>query len=191
MSEHDQTHENLGNGNPGQERPIWYKPDGCIPYPVSFERKIFRTNTVALTVSHIAAFPNGFEITLTIAASPERKDFLRTFGMEQAKGRSESAGPPASLRIGVAFPDGNSATTADPYPPLDSDSDPPSSLIIEDGSAGANRLLNQRYWIWPLPPDGRVRLLIEWPAENLGPSVVDIEAEEIVKAARQAVDPWR
>ena len=47
-----------------------------------------------------------------------------------------------------------------------------------DRRFAARRSETAEWWVWPLPPSGRLELRFEWPAEALS-GVIDLSADEI------------
>ena len=46
------------------------------------------------------------------------------------------------------------------------------------------------YYVWPLPPDGPLRFVCEWPAYGIGESRVEMDAALILDASARAVRFW-
>jgi hypothetical protein len=55
------------------------------------------------------------------------------------------------------------------------------------GSAGA---WDTYYWLWPLPPPGRLLIVVEWPAKDTSEAAVEVAADPVLKAAARAVTLW-
>ena len=45
-------------------------------------------------------------------------------------------------------------------------------------------------WSWPLPPDGPLTFIAEWPALGVGETVVAVDAGELRHAALRAEVVW-
>ena len=55
---------------------------------------------------------------------------------------------------------------------------------------GGQGHLDWSYWVWPLPPAGLMTFACEWAAYRITETSKQIEAEPIVRAARQSIRLW-
>jgi hypothetical protein len=65
-------------------------------------------------------------------------------------------------------------------------------LVLRPTSGGGGRF--HRHWdfyLWPLPPRGRLTLVADWPAEGVPETYTELDAGEIRAAAARAVVIWR
>lgn len=67
---------------------------------------------------------------------------------------------------------------------------PEGPLILQRGGSGGDRRMDQRFWVWPLPPAGRLTLACEWPAYDIPLTTVDIEADPIIEAGGRSELVW-
>jgi hypothetical protein len=89
----------------------------------------------------------------------------------------------------VQFADGGKATNLHrPRPP--SDRPPAGPLLTPHGGSGSVGAWDTSYWLWPLPPPGRLLLVAEWPAQHISESAVEVVADPILAAAAGAVTLW-
>jgi hypothetical protein len=47
-----------------------------------------------------------------------------------------------------------------------------------------------RWWAWPLPPNGPLVFICQWPTLGTGETRVSIDAQLILDAARQSMRLW-
>jgi hypothetical protein len=50
--------------------------------------------------------------------------------------------------------------------------------------------MNPRYWLWPLPPPGPLRVSCEWPVAGIELASVEIDAAAIRAASTRARTLW-
>lgn len=65
-------------------------------------------------------------------------------------------------------------------------------LVLRPAFGGGGRF--HRHWefyLWPLPPRGRLTLVADWPAEGIPETYTELDAGEIRAAAARAVVVWR
>jgi hypothetical protein len=55
---------------------------------------------------------------------------------------------------------------------------------------GGERVWDQSYWVWPLPPDGPLTFVVEWPAHGVPLTQARVEAAMIRRAAAQDERLW-
>jgi hypothetical protein len=93
------------------------------------------------------------------------------------------------VRLGVQFADGGKATNLrHPRPP--SDQPPAGPLVTPHGGSGSAGAWDTYYWLWPLPPPGRLLIVAEWPAQHISETAVEVAADPILEAAAHAVTLW-
>jgi hypothetical protein len=46
------------------------------------------------------------------------------------------------------------------------------------------------YWLWPLPPQGPLRISCEWPFVGIALATVEIDGASLLAAAKQSEDLW-
>ena len=105
------------------------------------------------------------------------------------------------LRFGVEFADGRKATNVGMRLPPEgastllvsakSSGDKPASRVLwQRGGGGNGTRYSQTFWLWPLPPQGPLAFVCEWPAEEVEVSRAEIDATPILEAAARALIFW-
>src|SRR5215469_13415278 len=89
-------------------------------------------------------------------------------------------------QISLQFSDGRTVLSGRPH----GDSEPPGPILQPRGGGGTAHYQHSRWWAWPLPPAGPLRFICQWPTLATGQTRVDIDAQLILDAARQAVQLW-
>jgi hypothetical protein len=59
-------------------------------------------------------------------------------------------------------------------------------MLVQRGGGGSDAMWTQEFWISPLPPDGPVRFVCEWPAMSIPETSRSIPGARIRKAAEKA-----
>jgi hypothetical protein len=167
---------------PQRRRREWERPEAAIGGGAPGELLLARSDDAAIGVSSFRAFPNGFEMALTVLLRQEDP-----WGRGMMFHRMDEGGPPGEefLRFGVLFADGTSATNLggrhftpdEPAPPL----------LRQQGGGGGGRRFDFRYWVWPLPPAGPMTLVVEWPWKGIAETRAEIDTQPILDAAARAI----
>ena len=67
----------------------------------------------------------------------------------------------------------------------------PLGPIMTTRVAGASALSRDwRYWVSPLPPPGSLGFVCAWPAFGIAESRAELEAAQILAAARDNIELW-
>jgi hypothetical protein len=157
--------------------PEWLGPPANIlGVAVPVEAVIVNNGDLAMAVGGATAFPTGVAMSfLVFTRAPILDDpFIH---------RDEP-------RFGVGFADGRKATTLQ-WPSWRPGEDPPAEPVLARRSGGGGGL-NFRYglWLWPLPPEGPLELVVAWPAKGIEEARATIDAGPIRAAAARAVELW-
>ena len=164
-------------GSPSDELP------GLVPYPFA----LAATNAGALGVSAIAAYSRGFTVTLQAVAArrPGQRrlhDALHWFGAGEL--------PDDLIRFGIEFADGTKLTNIDALAFDESaETSPEAGIVLGDSSAG-DRDWQTEFWVWPLPPEGPLAFVCEWPAMGIPETRQEVDARLILDAAERARPLW-
>jgi hypothetical protein len=154
----------------------------------------------------VRAFPTGLAMSLGVRLRRPmvgRELHAEVFDgpYAHAAGSDWQAG---RLKWGFELADGRRATSVDPSPWLEQpDHDPtgpddPAAapwapdrpLLVGDGGGGGSRSVDRDYWLWPLPPAGRLRVVCQWPDQGVERTVHDLDAAPFLDAAARAVPVW-
>jgi hypothetical protein len=94
-----------------------------------------------------------------------------------------------TLRLGVMYADGRrTATTAGPPRPSD---DLAGRLVLTAGGGGGDvHSWRTSFWVYPLPPEGPVTLVVSWPDQGIPEARGELDGTAIRTAARRAVVLW-
>jgi hypothetical protein len=173
---------------------VWLgPPDNVLGVSVPVEPLLLaRTDAVAVSLGGFLAYPTGMEFTLAARRRllEEEDDwFGQQLHLRHRRGREV---PPAFLRFGVEFSDGRKATNVGGWHVrFDPREEPPDEpVLIDRGGGGGGTRFDQGYWLWPLPPPGRLGFVTEWPSEGVALTRVDVDAAAILEASARATTLW-
>ena len=50
--------------------------------------------------------------------------------------------------------------------------------------------MDRDFWLWPLPPAGRIRIVCQWLDQDIDLHVEDMQSEPFLEAANRARPLW-
>jgi hypothetical protein len=180
----------------GWRPPLWDRPSEAIMgAPVALAALLAKTERLAVAVGHFAAYPNGFTFHLTINGNPMTpRDPMRHGVM---------MGPPGMRRgprVGFEFADGSRAPEGGPLPfqgqlmrahaGRDDSGIPTTPVLMSLGGGGGTDGYAMRFWCFPLPPAGPMRVYLEWADADIAETMLTLDATAIVDAAPNAITLW-
>lgn len=184
-----------GRPRPPDRQPIWLgPPEDSFGVLVLLQLVLVRTADLAVAIPGATAYRTGFGFDLAIRRAAAKDDAFaldRTLHWLARKGSP----PPELLRVGVQFADGQKATSLDTwwdyFDPQSWTQAPPSGpVLLPSGGGGGERLRSQSYWVWPLPPDGPLAFVVEWPALGVPLTQAVVDGALIRQAAAQDERLW-
>jgi hypothetical protein len=165
--------------------PEWRSPpDNQLPVSLPLLLPLAQTDEFALWARGFSVYRNGLSFALNLVrrhplADPLTNPFLAgvhpgadgfRFGIEDAAGgKATNLDQPWRQRDG-----------ADPRPPV----------LCPHGGGGNLRHLTTRYWLWPLPPPGKLTFACAWQAAGIDETQTAIETEPIRAVAEEVVELW-
>jgi hypothetical protein len=176
-------------------QPPWLgPPDNVVGASVPLEPLLLvRTDKLAVSLGGLVAYPSGLEFTLIVRQRvvDEDDDWIHA-QMRLRHGRRGREVPPELLRFGVEFADGRKATNLGGwrarFEPHERPPDQP--ILVEHGGGGGGTRFDQDYWLWPLPPPGRLTFACEWPSEGVALTRVDVDTTAILDASTRSTTLW-
>lgn len=177
--------------------PAWFgPPDAVVGRAVALNLVIARSVKAAIWVSAVTVYPEGFEFDIEIRHRLSG-DFVDPFHFYVGRKRSRAEDlDPELLRVGIAFADGGKATTLDPGRPHPYTmreapvAKPEGPILSSRGSGGGGGRWQQGFWVWPLPPEGPLTFVCEWPAADIPESRGEIDSALVREASAQAPLLW-
>jgi hypothetical protein len=152
---------------------------------VPIELLLARTDTDAVLVTDLRAYPTGLEFALTGRPHPD-----------QLQQRRHDPDRPHSfayrdLWLELRFADSQTVSTDPRSWPRTFETEQPDPLFLYcHGRGGSERGWRSRHWLWGLPPPGPLAFVCVWPTGQLPASEVTIDAGLILEAAARAAPAW-
>lgn len=173
---------------PEPPQPEWIgPPDNILGAPVPVELLVARSPDAVVVARSVVAYPNGVSFVLDVRRRTG-KMWDDPLGMH-AGFRGAPEAQDTALRFGVGFSDGSKATV-DRLPRWAGADQARGPVLIGRGGGGGGTRWEMGYWLWPLPPDGPLAFVAEWPAEGILETRVEIDAGLLREAAGRAEKLW-
>ncbi len=190
-----------------QPRSVWAgPPEDVLPGVVPVELFLGRSTTAVVFLTGMRAFPTGLAMTLGVRVRgshgpPNLNDEM--FDSFHPRLR-DAAWRTGRLKWGFELADGRRVTNVDPpawseqpnqghdrpHQPEDWQWEPDHPVLQGGGGSGGRRSVNRDYWLWPLPPAGRLRLVCQWLDHDIAQSVQDLQMQPLMEAAARARPVW-
>lgn len=180
----------------GWAPPAWDRPsEAILGAPVGINALVAKTDRVAVALGHFEAYPNGFTFHLIIQGNPmaPRPVIADPSTRMLMMG---APGPHRGARLGLEFADGQRAAEGQGFQLMhssdgkDEQGIPTSPVLMPRGGSGGTDRFAMRYWSFPLPPSGSMKVFIEWEDVGIPETMVEIDADAIRDAASRAVVLW-
>lgn len=177
--------------------PPWaMPPEDELGVDVPTHRKMAVSPNVVVAITNIVAFSTGFQVDIAV-----RRRKSRDLPVPPPKGR-----PPRpaemTLELGITFADGR-ATTRSGHGPTPAMMDyyqairegrepalPAGPLISGWSGGGGGKRWDMRWWIWPLPPEGRLTVSCDWPEGDVPHAEVELDGGSIRRAGEESGKLW-
>jgi hypothetical protein len=170
-------------------RPIWSRPEGVIPGVTHLGLILIRTEGMAVAVSSLAAYPNGFEFSVHAVLHHEQFTWGKS-PLDPSADPVTVQYPEQALRLGILYPDGRRARSRSHQPITVDDTEGQDLVMTETGTGGTGRQWNGEFWVHPLPPDGPVTFVASWLLWRVTEVTAALDSSVIHDAARRAVILW-
>ena len=166
-------------------REPWEGPsDGVIGGWVPWRLVLARAEKAYAVLRNFEAYPSGLGFDLV------------TYFQEEPRGPRERGmhmmARPDGPRIGVLFADGRKAATGSnpSTAPAQGPGDPQQPVLRPRGGGGSLGKWQMSFWLWPLPPPGRLTWIGAWPDVGTDEVSVDVDASVLEAAARETEVLW-
>jgi hypothetical protein len=177
--------------------PEWVAaPSNVLGAAVPLRLVLAKTSDLAVAVLGGTAYPTGFEFKLVVRSRGNRDELGDFDPLElhhRFVRRRHGGGreiPPELLRFGIEFSDGSKATNLQELWGGDPPREPPSPVLMPGGGGGGVGNWETEFWVWPLPPEGPLAFVCEWPAREIPLTRVELDAALVRDAAAQAEVLW-
>jgi hypothetical protein len=158
----------------------WDLPNTEIPDIVPTQTlMIGRTDQVAVAVTGLSAYAEGFEVFVTARIRPPGAAGGR-------ESRPDRVMIQRSFRLGMLLSDGSKVFGERGG----HDTEPTGPVLRAYMLGGLLHSHVSRWWAWPLPPAGPLEFVCEWSALGMPETRAVIDAQLILDAAGQSTRLW-
>ncbi|HEU4542181.1 MAG TPA: hypothetical protein VFR23_13720 [Jiangellaceae bacterium] len=177
-------------------QPAWRgAPSDILPGVVPVELILGRSDSTVVMLTGMRAFPTGLAMILGVRV---RGRVYRDLHGEVLHGPythdMDADWQVGRLKWGFEFADGRRVTNLHPWPPYPDERDPAwepdHPALIGGGGGGGDRYVDVDYWLWPLPPAGRLRVACQWLEQGIEMSTHDLDTDPFREAAARAKPIW-
>jgi hypothetical protein len=157
-------------------------PEGWVlPVVLPAVRVLGTSDNARIALVGLRCWPDGVTLTVQlmrrVASDPEAAPHNTHLG----------------FRLGARFSDGRRAVAAHLLlrtPPADDGPAGPNPILRSVGGGGGRFHRCAEFYLWPLPPRGRLTLVADWAAEEIPETSTELDAGDIRSAAARAVVVW-
>ncbi|OMQ16530.1 hypothetical protein A7K94_0201860 [Modestobacter sp. VKM Ac-2676] len=194
--ESPRTGEDRGPTGPPPEQPEWSgPPEDEIGSVADVEPIIFEGDDAVVALTSMTVYSTGTEVDVVVHTRPDGGGGLSVDdpmgGMGQPPPVEAGEQPPDDLlRIGVVYPDGDTASTLDDWAGFGEE--PTGPVLTRTMSFGGDTSYEYELWLWPLPDAGgeSLEVAVQWPARGIDERGA-IDPQRLDAAADQVVRLWR
>lgn len=176
-------------------QPVWLNPpEDVLPGVVPVELILGRSDRVVVMLTGMRAFATGLGMTLSVRSRVRTRRFdvfSELFDEPHSQDQDDRWGR-ERLKWGFEFADGRRATSVGPWVPWSGSHDqvPSHPVLFGGGGGGGPKAADRDYWLWPLPPPGRLKVVCQWPMYGVDQTVQEIDGELLAAAADRARPIW-
>lgn len=183
------------------ERRPWHgASDSVVGQAVALNLLLARSENAALWIPSLLVYPDGFEFSVEIRHRLDEDElehplFMHAHLRRHRRRRAQDGLEPEFVRLGIEFADGGRATNLDARMPFAVPGEPDPSpqgpvLSLARGGGGGGGRWHHDFWVWPLPPEGPLAFVCEWPVAGIPETRQEIDSAPIRDAAAAALVLW-
>src|SRR5450631_4105864 len=162
-------------------------PENELPGAIPFRAVVGRTDDFVVAIIGADAYSTG--ISISIAIRLRRSDRSDAGLAHELFGRPHRGAGGGELLVGVAYPDGRTATNVSaPIPDPLTGLDHPT--LTQGGGGGGGRSFSIDYWLSPLPPPGDLTIVVAWTAYGVDETHTLMPADLIANGLAHNVELW-
>lgn len=171
----------------------WMPPSHIVGVIAPLAVDVFRSDDVAVRVTHAACFRRGFELHVSAwvrpGSQPRRSDHQHHWGFEEP-------------RVGIRLADGTRLGHRHPHAPMDPDSEPaaeaaeaaeaqqhPVSMTQTHGGSESHRA-SSAWWLHPVPDGDSLEVVVEWVNAGVPESSARVDLVPLREAAEGESVLW-
>lgn len=179
---------------PVEHKPWWGPPPNELGVAVPLRAVLARTEELVVAVLDAVAYTTGLSFRLTAKRRREPHDsfdawFRDPLGLHERLASGDTL-PDDLLRFGVLFSDGRKATTVGAVASFGRAGEPSGPVLFQGGGSGGGGEWESSLWLWPLPPEGPLGLVVEWPSEGIDETRLEVDAQQLLDAGRASERLW-
>ena len=172
-----------------------------VPGVVHLGRFVSRTPSIVVALKSADVFSTGclFNLSWVFRRADQTEDDwaeLQHLFFHQGRGFRGGSGRQSGLLFGVEFPDGSKASTGSqlPYGLMEPGTNPEPPVLALNGGGGGGG--DEEFsgsgtlWLWPLPPDGDLRLVCQWTDFGLEETSLMLDGGTLRQAAASVQPYW-
>jgi hypothetical protein len=181
------------NEGPEREPAPWWKPSDAEFAPLfPIDATIAVNENVAIIVAAVRVYSNGVEFVIDRRIRRGRASSQEWREMQSKIHDRFVRLHPERLRYGVLLGDGQQVIVGSP--PRVHGVVPEKHTLnrTSGGSTGSEDFYraDDAMWLWPLPPEGPVEVVVQWPAFDVPESRVVLDSVPLRELASQARPVW-
>jgi hypothetical protein len=171
----------------GYRIPPWLRPpETMVGGVVPVELVVARTDTHAVLVTGLRAYPTGLEFAVTGRSRPGPSGQPRSDPVMDRRHRFAYR----NFWLELRFADGRTASTNPRYWPRSFETEQPDPpFLYSHGAGGSERGWRSPHWLWGLPPPGPLAFVCQWAGQDTA-SGAEIDARLVLEAAGRAITVW-
>jgi hypothetical protein len=151
---------------------------------------VARSQDAVLAVAVVRVYSTGFEFELAAVLRRAERRAFPPWHTHWRPERHDEEVPDDFIRVGLQFADCSKVTNLDHLVPTSLDDEPSRPILMMGGGGGGGRRYDLTYWVWPLPPEGPVTLVVQCPARSIPQTRFQLDGTMIREAAGQALELW-
>jgi hypothetical protein len=162
-------------------------PDDVLPASLAFDALIGARSSLALYLTRLCAYPDALLFDLWVIDVAKTGRLPPALGPDLVWPEPHPHGrfPEAALRLGVAFADGRRGTNLHISPEISEGSSSP-PILMWQGARTLGRIYVIQWLLSPLPSDGDLTVVAEWPAHEFAEQQVVVPGAALRDAASRA-----
>jgi hypothetical protein len=175
--------------------PEWLGPPAnLIGGHVALGLMAARSDDAVVWLESAAAYPAGVQLRIDVRWRAEVQSKVMRGASPQALRAGEEL-PAELFRAGVEFADGSKATWLGPgggsvAVAARLDERPKGPLLRSGAGGGGDRRWSQDLWLWPLPKEGPLQFVCEWPALGIELTRAELDWAALRDAAQRCITLW-
>lgn len=176
--------------------PPWLPQQNELGLCIPLNRILARSDRGVIAVRSAIVQSNGTSFDLVAAVRGLRQhDAARLFHEQHMQDPTEGL-PDGFVRVGFELADGSTASNiAHSLRHFAPDNEPDRPILIQHGGGGSQGsrgqvVMQPNYWLWPLPPAGPLKLVVEWPLAEIPLTETVLDGTAIRDASKASSPLW-